>query len=102
MLKEAPRLGHEPLDPVALDRALDSLEQRSPADPEQLSRCNANIKRELAAKLADAAAAIQRGDRDGALSRVKEIDGHYGGLAAPAIIELEAKRKAQQASLPAR
>jgi pimeloyl-ACP methyl ester carboxylesterase len=95
-LKEAPRLGHLPLDPYSLDRSLDALEQRSPVDAEKLSRCNANIQRELAAKLADAEAAIARGDRDGALSRVKEIDRRYGGLAAPAIVELERKRQAQR------
>jgi pimeloyl-ACP methyl ester carboxylesterase len=95
-LKEAPRLGHLPLDPYSLDRSLDALEQRSPVDAEKLSRCNANIQRELAAKLADAEAAIARGDSDGALSRVKEIDRRYGGLAAPAIVELERKRQAQR------
>jgi pimeloyl-ACP methyl ester carboxylesterase len=95
-VREAPRLGHEPLDPFALDRALDALEQRSPVDPEKLARCNANLQRELAAKLADAEAAIERGDRDGAFSRVKEIDRRYGGLAAPAIVELERKRQAQR------
>ena len=30
-------------------------------------------------------------DRDGARARINAIDAHYGGLAAPAIFELDAK-----------
>jgi hypothetical protein len=49
------------------------------------------IQRELSSKLADAEAAIARGDHRGARAQLNAIDLHYGGLAAPAIIDLEAK-----------
>jgi hypothetical protein len=42
----------------------------------------------------DVKAAIARGDRAGALERLKAIDGHYGGLAAPRIVELNARFRA--------
>ncbi len=90
-VQEPRRLGHEPLDAASLDGALDALEQPSTVDAAKLAQCNANLARELSSKLADAEAALARDDRDGARARIKEIDGHYGGLAAPAIVELDAK-----------
>ena len=86
------KLGHEPLDSMSLDRALDALDRPKGTNASDLAECNARLQRELDSKLADAEAAIARGDKSGALSRIKEIDGHYGGLAAPAILQLEAKR----------
>jgi hypothetical protein len=38
---------------------------------------------------------IARGDRDGARGRLGAIDGRYGGLAAPAIVELDEKLAAR-------
>lgn len=87
----ARRLGHEPLDPASLGRALDALDRQSAIDAGELDRCNAKIQRELSAKVADAEAALAGGDRDGARARIDAIDAHYGGLAAPAIFELDAK-----------
>jgi hypothetical protein len=85
------RLGHELLDAVSSGRALDALDRPSAIDAGELTRCNANIQRELSSKLADAEAAIARVDRNGARARINAIDAHYGGLAAPAIVELDAK-----------
>ena len=90
-VRNARKLGHEPLDPPSLDRALDALERPSVVDAGELARCNARVQRELASKLAAAEAAIARGDRDGARAQLKAIDAHYGGLAASAIIELGAR-----------
>ena len=84
-------LGHEPLDAASLADALDALERRSPVDATKLLACNARIDRELTASVADAEAAIARGDRDDARARLKAIDGRYGGLAAAATAELEEK-----------
>ncbi len=89
----APRLGPEPLDALTLDRALDALDRRSP-DAGALVACNARLGREVASRLADAEAALARGDREGALARLKAIDARYGGLASPGIVELEARRRA--------
>jgi pimeloyl-ACP methyl ester carboxylesterase len=95
-VKVVRRLGHEVLNPDSLDLALDMLERPSAVDVGKLARCNERIQRELASKLADAEAAIVSRDRNRALAKLKAIDGHYGGLAAPAILELEAKLAAQQ------
>jgi pimeloyl-ACP methyl ester carboxylesterase len=89
-----PRLGHEPLDAVALDRALDALDRRSPVDEAALERCNARLAREVSSALAGAEEAIRRGDRESALARLKAADARYGGLAAPAIVDLDARRRA--------
>jgi hypothetical protein len=83
--------GHEALDAVAMDRALDDLEAPRAIDEAELARCNARVERELAAALAEAAAEIARGDRDGARAKVKAIDARFGGLAAAGIGELDAR-----------
>jgi pimeloyl-ACP methyl ester carboxylesterase len=87
-VKYVRKLGHAPLDRASFDQALDALEQRSAIDAGELADCNARVQRELTAKLTGAGSAIARGDRDGAREQLKAIDGHYGGLAAPAILEL--------------
>ncbi len=89
-------VGHESPGASELARALDALDRRATADPGALERCNARLAREIAAALADAEAAISRGDRGGALDRLKSADARYGGLAAPAILELDARRRAMR------
>ena len=83
--------GHEALDAVAMDSALDDLEAPRAVDEAELARCNARVEREIAAALADADAAIARGDRDGARAKIKAIDARFGGLAAAGIGELDAR-----------
>ena len=84
-------LWHQALDSASLDQALDVLEERPALDSEKLGQCNARLQRDLASKIAEAEAALARGDRDGARGRIKAIDAHYGGLAAPAIFDLDGK-----------
>jgi pimeloyl-ACP methyl ester carboxylesterase len=90
----ARRLGHEPLDPAALDRALDALDRRRRLDGGALDRCNDRLAREVSSALARAEDAIRRGDRERATALLKDVDARYGGLAAPPILELEARRRA--------
>ena len=52
--------------------------------------CRAAIDSELNAKLANLQTLIAAGKRDEARQLLGDIDPHYGGLAAPRIIELEA------------
>ena len=94
----ARRLGHEPLDPLALDNALEALDRPSQVDAAAREACNARLRREVASRLADAEAAIARGDRKGALALLKDVDATYGGLAAPAILELDARLAASPAA----
>ena len=95
-VKVAHGLGHEALDPPSLERALSALEEPSTVDARELARCNADLQRELASKLRGAAATIEHGDREGARALLKAIDGHYGGLAAPAILELDSRLAAMR------
>jgi pimeloyl-ACP methyl ester carboxylesterase len=85
------RIGHQSLDGFALGRALDALEEPRQVDAAELARCNARVERALADKLAEAAAAITRGDRDRARRLIQAIDARFGGLAAPAILDLDAR-----------
>jgi len=90
-VKDARKLGHQQLDQRSFDLALAALEKRGAIDAGELARCNARLQRELAARIAGIETAIARGDREGALARLKDVDGHYGSLAAPAIFELDAR-----------
>lgn len=85
------RLGHHAIDRFALDRALDDLDAPRTVDPGELDPCNTRIEGQLAAGLAKAAAAISRGDRDGARAQITAIDERFGGLAATGVLELEAR-----------
>jgi pimeloyl-ACP methyl ester carboxylesterase len=89
-------LGHEALDPATLDRALDALDEPPAVDASELARCNARVERLLTAEVAEAAAAIARGDRDGARARIKAIDARFGGLAASAVLDLDARLAAPE------
>jgi pimeloyl-ACP methyl ester carboxylesterase len=93
-LRVEPRLGHEPLDAAALARALGALDRRRRVDAAALERCNGRLAKAVASALAEAEEAIRRGDRDRALARLKAADARYGGLAAPAIVDLDARRRA--------
>ena len=90
-IRNARKLGHEPLDASSLNRALDALERPSTVDAGELARCNARLQRELAAKVADVEMAITRGATDEARAQVNAIDATYGGLAAPGTLDLDAK-----------
>ncbi len=92
----ARRRGHEALDAAALNDALDALDRRSAIDEAGLERCSERVERELSSRLADAEAALARGDREGARARIAAIDRRYGGLSAPAIVELDARLTAQR------
>jgi hypothetical protein len=90
MAETAFRLGHQTLDGFALGRALDALEEPRQVDAAERARCDARVERALA-ELTEAAAAITRGDRDRARRLIQAIDARFGGLAAPAILDLDAR-----------
>jgi pimeloyl-ACP methyl ester carboxylesterase len=84
-------LGHESLDAVILDRVLDTLEAPHAIDEAALAACNARVERDIAAQIADARAAVARGDRDGARAKLKAIEARYAGLAARELLEVDAQ-----------
>jgi pimeloyl-ACP methyl ester carboxylesterase len=82
------RRGHQVIDAFALDRALDALEAKQRIDSDELARCNARVADAIAGELAQAEAAIARGDRDAARAQLDAIDVRFGGLAAPKLLQL--------------
>jgi predicted esterase len=82
--------GHDAIGAAALAHALDILAETTHPDPARLASCRAAIDSELNAKLANLQTLIAAGKRDEARQLLGDIDPHYGGLAAPRIIELEA------------
>ena len=63
------KLGHQSLDQVSFDRALDALEAPRAVDAAELARCNVRLDRTVADALAEITATLARGDRDGARDR---------------------------------
>ena len=86
-----PRRGHEIADAAGLERALRELEKPSSGDDASLTACRAAIERRLAADVADAEAAADRGERERTVDAMNAIDARYGGLAADALAGIERK-----------
>jgi len=82
-----PGLKHETADADSLVKALDALDAPPSPDPSR-AQCRADLDRAIVAKLDEAKALDAAGRRDEALSRLKEIDARYGGLAAPESLAL--------------
>lgn len=80
--------GHEKAPPAQLDQALDALVQRDPPDPGRLAACRSRLDQDLASQLAQVKASIAAGKHDQAQEQLVRLDAYYGGLAAPASIEL--------------
>jgi pimeloyl-ACP methyl ester carboxylesterase len=83
-------VSHDAPNAVTLDRALEALEAPGAIDAAALARCDAGVQRGIAAAVAEARAAIARGDRDRARALIKAIDARFAGLAAHDIVELDA------------
>jgi hypothetical protein len=84
-------LAHQSLDAPSMDRALKALEEPRHVDAKELASCNARRQREMAAQVHEAEAAVARGDRESARALLKAIDARYAGMAAAALVELDAK-----------
>lgn len=86
-----PRTGHAIADAAGLERALKALEAPRDTDAAKLASCRAGIERDLAAKTAEAEAAIAAGNRTRATELLNAIDAGYGGEAEAAIASLASK-----------
>jgi pimeloyl-ACP methyl ester carboxylesterase len=86
-----PRTGHAIADAASLERALKALDAPNESDAAKLAACRADVERELAAKTAEAEAAIAAGDRARASAILNAIDARFGGEAAAAIATLRSK-----------
>jgi hypothetical protein len=83
------KVGHDVATMYALRRALSTLDQRAPVDPEKLSACQARVAKELAADLRRVSDLIERDKPNDAWRSLTKLDIRYGGLAASESIELE-------------
>lgn len=82
---------HDFLDAVNMDTALSAIEEPGEVDAAELARCNERLQREIAGRLAEARASIDRGDLARARTQLDAIDAQFGGLAGPEILELDAR-----------
>lgn len=85
-----PGAAHELAGPAALARALAALARPVAPEPGRLSACRARIEQGLAARLAEVQSLAGAGRRAAAQRLLGELDRHFGGLAAPRSLELEA------------
>ncbi|HJT98762.1 MAG TPA: hypothetical protein VJ696_10650 [Rhodanobacteraceae bacterium] len=83
-----PRHGHAVADAAGFERALRALDEPGETDAATLARCRGDLDRAIAAKVAEATAALTSGDRARADEILTAIDARYGGLAAPSIASL--------------
>ncbi len=87
-----PWTGHDPAEPGAFNRALDTLTERGePVDTGKLAECRARIEKEVSAQLEQVEDLSAHNKPDDALKLLNKIDAHYAGLATPRSTELEKK-----------
>jgi pimeloyl-ACP methyl ester carboxylesterase len=86
-----PRLGHAAADSAGLSRTLEMLVNKAYPDPNRLAACRSGVETRLAARLQEAEALVSGGRREEAKKALTDIDRHYGGLAAPPILDLAQK-----------
>jgi pimeloyl-ACP methyl ester carboxylesterase len=82
--------GHEVAPAAVLKRALDQLLAPERPDPAALADCRARIEADVAGQLDQVETLIGSGKLGDAKSLLKDIDGKYGGLAAPRSLDLNA------------
>jgi hypothetical protein len=83
-----PRVGHEVAPVEALSWALSRLLKGAPPDPGRLAACRSTIESELATRLQEVQDLIASDRRSEARKLLQQVDGHFGGLAAPRSSEL--------------
>jgi hypothetical protein len=83
------KVGHDAATMYSLRRALATLDQRVPVDPEKLSACRARVGKELAADLQRVADLLEQDKPHDAWRSLTKLDIRYGGLAATESIQLE-------------
>jgi pimeloyl-ACP methyl ester carboxylesterase len=82
------KTAHEAPSNIYLDRALKQLEAARPASSDELAACANKVAADVAAKLQDVRDRLDHGKPEEALKELRAVDQRYGGLAAPASLEL--------------
>jgi hypothetical protein len=80
--------GHELMSQEAFGQALAQLLNPAPSDPARLEACRSHLRTDLDDKLTQVRALISAGRHAGARKLLLAIDQHFGGLAAPRILQL--------------
>jgi pimeloyl-ACP methyl ester carboxylesterase len=80
--------GHELMSPQAFGQALAQLLNPTASDPKRLQACRSRLQRRLDDELARAQTLVVGGRRASARKLLLSIDQHFGGLAAPRIVQL--------------
>lgn len=81
-------VGHEPASPQALDWAIQTLFGDARGDSSQLAACRAARETDVQGALAAVSGAISSGHAADVQRMLRELDGKYGGLAAPQSVKL--------------
>ena len=82
--------GHEVAPAAVFKHALDLLLAPDHPDPAAMAECRAQIQAEVTSQLDQVEKLIARGKSGDARRLLKDIDGKYGGLAAPRSLDLDA------------
>lgn len=83
-----PGVGHEVAAASALRRSLDDLAAATQPDPGKLAACRSALDTELHTALQRIDSLIANGRKSRAQKQLQGVDARFGGLAAPATIEL--------------
>jgi hypothetical protein len=83
-----PWASHEPADAASFNRALDALENSTPAAEHDSAACMNRIEDEMLAQLHEVETSMARGDKPSATQKLEKIDVRFGGLAAPRSVDL--------------
>jgi pimeloyl-ACP methyl ester carboxylesterase len=83
--------GHRIADPAALARALSALDAPRHSQSGKLAACRSGVEAELTKALDQVRSLNAAGKRDEAHRRLLELDARFGGLAAPASLDLAGK-----------
>ena len=82
------RSTHEVASPASLSRALHALFNPVKPAADKLAECRAAIETQMAAQFAQVESLIASDQREGAQKLLRQIDAHFGGLAAPRSLDL--------------
>ena len=84
----SPHAGHKAMDDAALAEAIGQLDHPKPVDPAKLTACRAAQDGRITAALDQVRADLAAGRPDAARGALIALDRRYGGLAAPASVDL--------------
>jgi len=89
--ENTPWAGHDAPDAITWSHALGTLDGRDRADEVKLAQCRSRIDQDMNQQLQKIDDLVSGGRKDEAQKLLYEVDGRYGGLAAPRSTDLQTK-----------